>query len=91
VPSNAREGAALELALLGNAFVWLGGAFDAVLLLVAVGGKQAHHLIDAAAIAAAEQTGNHLNIVANAKLVRHDSLSVRLVIGFRHPNGPQRR
>jgi len=35
--------------------VRLGGALDAVLLLVAVGGKQAHHLVDAAAVAAAEQ------------------------------------
>ena len=52
----------------------LGRALDSVLLLVALGGKQADHLIDAVTIAATEQARDDVNIVPNAKLVRHKNL-----------------
>ena len=67
---------AFELALLGDALVRLARAFDAVLLLVALGGEHAHHLIDATAVAAAEQACDDVNVVADAKLMSQESLRI---------------
>jgi len=72
--TSAALGRALELALFGDPFMRLGRALDPVLLFVTIGGKQPHDLIDAVPIAAAEQASDDVNIVANAKLVRHESL-----------------
>ena len=74
MPSNAREGAALELALLGDAFVRLIRAFDAVLLFVALGREHAHDLVNATGVTAAEQACDDVNIVADAELVSQESL-----------------
>ena len=52
----------------------LGGTFDAVLLLVTLGGEDADHLIGAAAVTAAEQARNDVNVVADAELVSQDIL-----------------
>jgi hypothetical protein len=72
--ASNRLGGALELALLGNSLVRLGCAFDAILLLVALGGEHAHDLIDAAGVTAAEQASDDVNIVADAKLVSQVNL-----------------
>ena len=77
VPSNLGKlpsGGPFELTLLGNALVRLARALDAVLLLVAFGRENADHLIDATDIAAADQTRNDMNVVADAELVSQDIL-----------------
>ena len=80
---------AFELALLGDALVRLSRALDTVLLFVAFGGEKPDHLIYAVTIAAAEQTGDDVNIVADAKLVRQENLRT-ITIASRHLRGPER-
>src|SRR5205085_8384626 len=67
---------AFELALLGDALVRLARALDAVLLLVPLGGEHADHLEDAADVAAAEQAGNDVHVVADAELVSQGNLRI---------------
>ena len=70
------SGGAFQLALLGDALVRLSRALDTVLLFVAFGGEKPDHLIYAVTIAAAEQTGDDVNVVANAELVSQGSLRI---------------
>jgi len=65
---------AFKLALLGNAFMRLVRALDAVLLLVAFGREDAHHFVDATNLTAAEQARDDVDIVANAELVSQENL-----------------
>ena len=77
---------AFELALLGDPLVRLGRALDAILLFIAFGREQPDHLIYAVAIAAAEQTGDDVNIVADTKLMRQENLRT-ITTALRHPGG----
>src|SRR6478672_3934672 len=76
MPRQTASRRAFELALLGNAFVRLARALDAVLQFVTLGGQNADHLVDATAVTAAEQARDDVNVVANAELVSQGSLRI---------------
>ena len=65
----AALGRAFELTLLGDPLVRLGHALDAVLLLIAVGREQAHHLIHAVGATAPEHPRREVNTVPDTESV----------------------